>query len=172
MKVANVEAIAKALNDAHVRFLVAGGIAVIAHGYGRLTMDLDLVVQLEPENIKAAFGALASLGYRPRQPVTAAQFADGALRRSWIETKNMKVLNLQSDRQPETTIDVFVTEPFDFDAEYKRALRHEFAPGVPMRFVSLDTLISMKEAVGRPRDLDDVWHLRMLRQERDRAKED
>lgn len=36
------------------------------------------------------------LGYRPRQPVTGAQFADAALRRQWIETKNMQVLNLYS----------------------------------------------------------------------------
>lgn len=172
MKLASVEAIAKALAAASVRFLVAGGTAVIAHGYGRLTMDLDLVVQLEAENIKAAFAALTPLGYRPRQPVTAEQFADAALRRSWIETKNMKVLNLQSDAHPETTVDVFVTEPFDFDVEYEHALMHELTPGLPIRFVSLDTLIAMKEAVGRARDLDDVWHLRMLRQERSRAKGD
>jgi hypothetical protein len=165
MKLASVEAIARALDVAGVRYLLVGGFAVIAHGYGRLTMDLDLVIELSPANIRAAFDALTPLGYRPRQPVTGAQFADPAMRKLWIETKNMKVLNLQSDQHPETTIDIFVIEPFDFEEEYSRALPFSLVPGTPMRVVCLDTLVRMKEAVGRPRDLDDAWHLKMLRQE-------
>ena len=165
MKLASVEAIARALDEARVRYLVVGGLAVIAHGYGRLTMDVDLVVQLEPGNVVAAFDALGKLGYRPRVPVTAAQFANADLRREWIETKDMKVLNLHSDQHRETSVDVFVIEPFDFDAEYARASVQELMPGAGLRIVHRDTLIAMKEAVGRPRDLDDAWHLKRLRQE-------
>jgi len=33
-------------------------------------------------------------------------------------------------------------------------------PGVPVQFVSIATLIRMKEAAGRPRDQDDIQHLR------------
>ena len=171
MKVADVEAVFRALQERRVRFLLVGGAAVIAHGYGRLTYDLDLVIHLVPDNVIAAFEALGSLGYRPRQPVTAVQFADAATRQSWIEHKNMKVLNLQSDRHPETTIDIFVIEPFDFDQEYSRAVIQELAPGCPVPLVSLDTLIQMKEAVGRPRDLDDAWHLKKLREELSRDPE-
>ena len=53
MKLATFDAICIALNDAGVRFLVAGGLAVNAHGYLRLTYDVDLVVQLDRENIQA-----------------------------------------------------------------------------------------------------------------------
>lgn len=165
MKLASVEAIARGLDAAGVRYLVVGGLAVIAHGYGRLTMDVDLVVQLEPGNVVAAFDALGKLGYRPRVPVTAAQFANPALRREWIETKDMKVLNLHSDHHRETSVDVFVIEPFDFDTEYARSTVQELAAGTALRIVHRDTLIAMKEAVGRPRDLDDAWHLKHLRQE-------
>ncbi|HVB49688.1 MAG TPA: hypothetical protein VNF69_15000 [Burkholderiales bacterium] len=72
------EAIAAALHEAGVRYLVARGLAVNAHGYVRLTYDVDLVVQLEPENIMSAFAALAGLGYRPTVRVTAEQFASPA----------------------------------------------------------------------------------------------
>jgi hypothetical protein len=54
---------------------------------------------------------------------------------------------------------VFVTEPFDFDAEYSRALVKELYGTVAVRFVSLHTLIAMKAAVGRPQDLLDLEHL-------------
>jgi len=37
--------IVTALNDASVPFLTVGGIAVIAHGYGRNTYDVDLVIR-------------------------------------------------------------------------------------------------------------------------------
>ena len=82
MKFAIFDAICKALNEADVRYLVAGGLAVNAHGYLRLTYDIDLVIQLDPKNILAAFDTMASLGYRPSVPVTGDQFADARQRKA------------------------------------------------------------------------------------------
>ncbi len=61
MKLASFEAIFCALNDAHVRYLVASGLAVNAHGYLRLTKDVDFVVQLVPDNIERTFVCLGAL---------------------------------------------------------------------------------------------------------------
>jgi hypothetical protein len=162
MKLDAFEAVAKALNETGVRYLVAGGLAVNAHGYVRFTADIDLVIALDADNITSAFAALARIGYRPMVPVTASQFADATQRERWIEEKSMQVLNFFSDRHRETSVDVFVYEPFDFEEEYERALAGEIAPGLPARFVSIPTLIRMKEAAGRPRDFDDVQHLRWM----------
>lgn len=162
MKLATLEAIARALNEADVRYLIAGGVAVNAHGYLRYTQDIDLVIALDPANIIAAFEALAQLGYKPLVPLTAEQFADRALREQWIKYKGMQVLNLYSDFHRETTVDMFVTEPFDFSEEYEKALQGELTPGMIVRFVSIRTLIAMKEAANRPRDQDDVQHLRWI----------
>ncbi len=133
MKVASIEAIARALNDAGVPFIVVGGLAVNAYGYGRLTWDLDLVIRLERDPVRNAFGALATLGYRPRVPVTAEGFRD-----------------------------IFVTEPFDFDEAYRQALIEELAPGVPVRIVRLATLVQMKRAADRAQDKADIQELRLL----------
>jgi hypothetical protein len=168
VKLAAFEAIAAALRDARVRYLVAGGLAVNAHGYVRLTYDVDLVVQLDADNIRAAFAALASLGYRPTVPVKAEQFADEEQRASWIRDKGMQVLNFASDRHRPVSVDVFVTEPFDFDSEYEAAMQGELAPGLTVRFVSISTLIAMKELANRSRDLDDIEHLRMIMEEKRR----
>jgi hypothetical protein len=162
VKLASLEAIAAALNDAKVPYLIAGGVAVNAHGYGRLTQDLDLVIRLAPDVVLRAFAALAGLGYSPRVPVTAEGFSDPAQRRRWTQEKGMLVLTFHSDRHRETPIDVFVNEPFDFDEEYQNALREDIAPGVPVRIVRLSTLLRIKEAAGRPQDLADIAELRRL----------
>jgi Nucleotidyl transferase AbiEii toxin, Type IV TA system len=168
VKLAAFEAIAAALRDAGVRYLVAGGVAVNAHGYLRLTYDVDLVIQLIPENIRPAFTALASLGYRPTVPVTAEQFSDEAQRARWIREKGMQVLNFHSDQYGPFTVDVFVSAPFDFESEYRAAMEGEIAPGLSVRFVSIPSLIAMKQLANRPRDLDDIEHLRLILEERDR----
>ncbi len=40
-----------------------------AHGYLRFTRDVDLVLQLAPENIVAAFGALEEIAGRPQDKI-------------------------------------------------------------------------------------------------------
>jgi hypothetical protein len=92
MKLTSFEAIVRALNTAEVPFLVVGGIAVVHHGYGRVTQDVDLVIRLERDIITRTFHALKSVGSRPAVPITATQFADPALRESWQREKGMKVL--------------------------------------------------------------------------------
>ena len=162
MKLASFEAIICTLNNAEVRYLIVGGLAVAAHGYGRVTFDVDLVLQLQPENIHRAIKALESLGYRPFVPVQAADFADPAIRQSWIKDKNMVVFQLYSEQHPETRIDLFVYEPFDFDNEYNNALNEEFIPNQHVRFVRVETLIKMKELADREKDREDIRQLKIL----------
>jgi len=160
MKLASVEAIVRALADAEVRYLIAGGLAVNAHGFLRFTKDIDVILHMETENVLAAFAALADLGYRPNVPVTAADFADAETRGRWIRDKGMQVLQLWSDAHPQTPIDLFVSEPVAFESEYENALIKSLYGEVPVRFVSLPTLIAMKEAAGRTQDLVDIENLR------------
>ena len=169
MNVASFEAIVRALDAAGARFLVAGGVAVVAHGYPRFTVDVDLVVALDRENVLAALGALRGLGYRAAVPVSDEQFADARERERLRAEKGMMVLNLHSEAHRDTAVDIFVTEPFDFEAEYAQARPLEIGPGANARFVTIPTLMEMKSRVGRPRDVDDVEHLRMILEERARG---
>ncbi len=150
------------LNQQEVRFLIAGGLAVAAHGYGRVTFDLDLAIQMKDENIRRALYALESLGYRPILPVAAQDFVDTRNREQWVQEKNMVVFSLYSEQHPDTPVDIFASEPFDFDVEYDRALIGEIRPKLHARFVCLKTLIRMKETTGREKDREDVRQLRML----------
>ena len=76
MKLTSFEAIVRTLHGAKVRYLVAGGLAVNAHGYARFTNDVDLVIHLTEADILGAFKALGKIGYRPIVPITAVEFAD------------------------------------------------------------------------------------------------
>lgn len=141
---------------------IVGSLAVAAHGYGRVTFDVDLVVQLQPDNVRRAMSALEGLGYRPLVPVSALDFADARTREGWIRDKHMVVLQLHSEQHRETRIDLFVAEPFDFDREYGQALVGDLFRGLQLRFVSLETLIRMKEETGREKDKEDVRQLKKL----------
>ncbi len=162
MQLTSLEAITRALGDADVPFIVVGGVAVVAHGYGRQTQHLDIVIPLQPEAVSGAFRALGELGYQPRVPVTAEGFADPEQRARWIEDKGMTVLNFHSNQHNGTPVDVFVTEPFDFDEEYRLAMIEEIAPGAPVHIVRLETLLRLKREASRPQDLADVAELSLL----------
>ncbi len=127
---------------------------------------MDIVVQLIPDNIERTFKALASLGYRPIVPITMEQFSNNELRQSWIRDKGMQVLQFWSDAHRETSVDVFVTEPFSFDEEYAQALITPLDDKLPIRFVSLPTLIRMKQEADRPQDRADIEQL-LARKEND-----
>lgn len=168
MKLSSLETIFYTLNQANIRFLVVGDIAVNTHGYQRMTSDLDMVIQLESHNIKNAMASLKSLDYNPLIPVTTDDFADPNKRNLWIETKNMQVLSLQSNEHSETTIDIFVSEPFNFNAEYEKSTTAEITPEITFQIVSIATLIEMKSVANRPKDLDDISHLKLILNEKNK----
>ena len=91
----------KALNDAGVKYVVVGGLATVLHGYARLTMDVDLFVDLAPDEAALAMRTLESLGFKPRVPVPAEQFADAAKRKEWIEQKGNDGVLLSQPSEPD-----------------------------------------------------------------------
>ena len=149
----------RALEDAEVRYLVVGGVAVVLHGYPRFTADLDLVVELTASNASAAIAALQTLGYRPRAPVRAEDFADHDSRASWREEKGLTVFSLWSPSYPGTEVDLFVEEPFDFGDAWSRRLDALLDDGTTVHVVGMDDLRALKARVGRPKDVDDIAQL-------------
>jgi hypothetical protein len=97
MEVRSIEAIVRALNAAGVKYLIVGGLAVNAHGYMRFTQDVDLVIQLVPENTTRGLEALLAAGWQLAIPVTPKDFADSTTRERWRAEKGMIVLKLWSE---------------------------------------------------------------------------
>ena len=163
MEIRSVESIVQALNAAQVEYLIVGGLAVNAHGFIRLTRDVDIVIRLTPENAAQGLRALLDIGYQMAIPEQPEAFADASTRERWRQEKNMIVLKLWSDEHRRTPIDIFVYEPFSFQSEIVRAIRLELSPGISAPVVSLDTLLEMKRTAGRPQDLLDIVELERAR---------
>jgi hypothetical protein len=159
MEFSHLEQIFGALQGAEVRYLLVGGMAVIAHGYVRTTKDIDLVIALEPDNLRRALQALTEIGYRPKVPVAATDFADPETRRRWVDEKGMLVFQLISERFRYEPLDIFVTEPFDFEAEYAKAVWKEVNADVRVPVIGVTQLLAMKRAAARPQDFADIAEL-------------
>ena len=155
------EPVLKTLNDAGVRYLVVGGVAVVLHGHLRTTGDLDLVVELSPTNLDRALDALEGSGFQPRPPVPLRSFADPETRRSWVKEKNLRVFSLWHPDFPGFEVDLFVEEPFDFDEVWRRRVEVELE-GSTTFIVALDDLVALKKASGRAQDLEDIEALQEL----------
>jgi hypothetical protein len=155
----SIETIVGSLNRAGVRYLIVGGLAVVAHGFVRFTADIDVVLDPDPAAMRRAIEALSALGYTPRAPVPFEQFADPERRKAWAREKGLTVFSVFSPHHPATEIDLFVETPFEFDRAYGDGERFEVAAGIEATFVSRADLIEMKRKAGRPQDLKDVAEL-------------
>jgi hypothetical protein len=71
----DVVRICRALNEAGALYLLIGGFAVVAHGAGRFTKDVDLLVEDSPENVARVKRALSIL-----QDDAASEVADTDVR--------------------------------------------------------------------------------------------
>lgn len=149
----------RALDVAEVRYLVVGGVAVVLHGHPRFTADLDLVLDLDEANTLTAIAALEGLEYQARSPVPLRDFAREQMRRAWIEDEGLTVFSLWSPKHPGTEIDLFVQEPLDFGDAWQRRMDAVLPDGTTVHVVGLDDLRHLKQAAGRPRDLDDLEKL-------------
>jgi hypothetical protein len=161
---AHFSEIFRALNESGSRYVVVGGLAVVLHGHLRLTADIDLIIDLEPDAARAAIDALSRIGLRPTLPVAFAGLADPEVRRRWIDDRGLLVLNLWDPANPLRSVDLFVRMPEGFDGLYARSVVVDLQ-GTPCRIASIDDLIALKTASGRPQDAQDIEALRAIRNE-------
>lgn len=153
--------VVRALRDADVRFVVVGGVAVVVHGHPRMTVDLDLVVELQRDNARRAIEVLSGLGLVPRLPVPATDFADDDVRRSWVEDRNLTVFSMHDPADPRREVDLFADPPLPWDQLWAEVREVDVA-GVAVPVASIPHLIQMKRIAGRPQDLADIAALEAL----------
>lgn len=156
------EPIFKVLNAAGVRYVVVGGVATLLHGYARLTADVDLAVDLAPQEALKMIRALAGKGFRPQVPVSAETFADPAVREEWLQEKHMRAFSLVDSTNPMRVVDLLLKPEVPFEDLFARS-QEAFVGETTVRIASLDDLIALKRYAGRPQDLTDIEELEAIR---------
>ncbi len=138
-----------ALNKNQVEYLLVGGYAVILNGYRRTTGDLDIWVNVTPENHQKLISAYLSFGL-PTLDISEENFL------------NNDELEVFTYGVPPVSIEVMkVVKGCNFEEAYR--LSNIFnEDGLIIRFIHIDTLIQAKKAAGRFKDLDDIEKLNAL----------
>jgi hypothetical protein len=149
-----LESLFRRLNDEGGRYVLVDGLAVVLHGHLRATGDVDLVVDLDPDQVNRTLAALERAGFEPYIPVPAREFADPAKRAEWLREKAMPVFSLRPAAGI-PVVDLFLEPPLPFEDLWQRSVVMTMR-GVPVRVVMLDDLIELKRRAGRPEDDADI----------------
>lgn len=147
----------RGLQGAGIRFVVVGGVAAVAHGSNRVTVDLDVCYDTSPENRERLAGVLARWHAYPREVEPGLPFAMDAR-----TLESMEVLTLTSDAGP---IDLFqrVSGVGDY-AACREAGEEAVVDDLRFSVLNLAALIASKRAAGRPRDMEALRELEALQE--------
>ena len=144
------------LVDAGVRFVVIGGVAAIAHGASTFTRDLDVLISFDTDTISRLLIALRELD--PRAALDPTRRSIPSDIRNLVGFRNLYISTAlgRLDLLGETPIG-------DYAGLAERAVPMTLA-GVQVQVISLDDLIAIKRALGRPKDLLVATELEAIRE--------
>lgn len=155
------EDIFRELNKRRVKYLVVGGVAIVLHGIVRLTVDLDLMVNLDKGNLIKFIDAIEFLGYKPKIPVKALDLIEPGNRGKWKLEKGMTVFSFYHSKKPFEIVDIFIDEPVDFNKAYsnRKVIRVKNI-GIPI--ASIEDIKRLKSISAREQDIADIKALNVL----------
>ncbi|HEV8312159.1 MAG TPA: hypothetical protein VGQ23_03770 [Burkholderiaceae bacterium] len=139
----DLKRLVQALEAAGARYLLIGAYALLAHGYQRATVDIDLLVEATRENGERVKQALLVLPDQSAREIDPQWFTEG---------ENIRVAD-------EITVDLLFSPCAQ---TYEMLKPHEEIidlDGVPVRTVSLQGLLLTKQSQ-RPQDVQDSLVLR------------
>ncbi len=155
------EEILCALAQADIEFIVGGGVACVLHGVERVTMDVDVAVQMQSDNFGRFLAVMNQLGLKPRVPISPDSLLDPRTVRMMVEEKHALVFSFIDPDRPFRHVDLFLKDDLSYaslinDVEWKEL------HGLRVRVVSRRRLLEIKQAIQPPRakDVIDIEWLR------------
>ena len=149
--------ILRTLSEHEVRFVLIGGLAMVALGSNHVTVDVDIVYARDTANLSALVTSLQSQHPRLRGAPADLPFIFDV--RTFQNTLNLTLMTDMGD------LDLLGEAPGadTFEALWARAVVVEL-DGFSVHVASIEDLIAMKTAAGRPKDQNHLMELRALRE--------
>jgi len=140
-----IERLLLLLKENEVEFVLIGAITFPIYGYSRSTLDTDIFIKPTLDNAKKTLLALEKFGYDVSSLTPKSLLEKKTLIRQYIV---------------ETDIHPFV-KGISFEEAWKNKVE-DFFGKQKVYFASLQDIIKMKKAAGRPKDKEDLKILKRL----------
>ena len=151
----------KLLAKAEVDFVLVGGLAVALRGYSRFTVDVDVVLAMEAENLANFIQVAKQAGLKPTIPVPIESLANPDLIEQWYRDKGMLAFSLRTADTRPLVLDVLVKPVVPYVDLRKQATLLDIGE-LKVAVASVDHLITMKTGTGRSKDQIDIEELRKI----------
>lgn len=138
-----------AFDQAGLKYAVVGGFALGLHGIIRATVDVDFVMKLNLDSFELAEKVLAQLGLQSRLPIRAQDLIK--MRKEYIKNRNLLAWSFVDPKNPINQVDILITKNLSQLKTQTVSLG-----GRKIVVATLEELLRMKTAAGRPQDLLDI----------------
>lgn len=139
------------LSKYHVKYLIVGGEAVIYYGHVRLTGDVDIFFESEPENVERLYEALTEFwkGQIPGLKRADELMEPGVIFQFGVPPNRIDLINQ--------------IEEIFFNDAWKAKVTETISSGdeiITIYFIGIEQLVINKASLNRPKDLEDLKYLR------------
>lgn len=161
-----ISALLQSLSAAQVQYVLVGGLAVQLHGYMRSTIDVDLVLAMNDENLVRFIDVAKTFGLTPSIPVSIESLRNAEQIDQWYREKGMLAFALREPQIGGGIVDVLVRPELSFEQLKENAVTGNLF-SQQIWIASIDDLLIMKRSANRPKDRLDIDALEKIKRGED-----
>ncbi len=145
----------QSLEKQKVNYAIVGGYAVALHGAVRGTVDIDLVIQWEKDQLIRVEQCMQNLGLLSRLPIDAEELF--SFRNEYINNRHLIAWNFYHPNDASKQIDVII----NYDLK-KQPVVEKKINSQSINILNRNDLIKMKQTSNRPQDIEDIKALKLI----------
>jgi hypothetical protein len=161
-----------ALTDAKVEFIIGGGVAAVLHGVERVTLDIDLALDMDPANVETFLRVIHELGLQPRVPVPERDLMSREAVQRMVAEKGALVFSFVDFDRPLRHVDIFWQDNLSF-GQLNHDAREVVIENRKIKIIGIARLLEIKRAISplRDKDLLDIKELERLQLRSESSKD-
>lgn len=141
------------LSEKQVKFIIFGGVAIVLHGVERMTLDLDLSISMDKENIEKFLQVMDEFHLTPRAPIPKESLLNPKIIDYIINEKNGIAFTFLDKNNPYKQVDLLIHPALQYEKWINKIDSVELF-GHKVCILSKQAIIELKEQLEKPRDKD------------------